>query len=346
MKYKRVVITRHGSRDVLQVVEDNLPEPQSGQVRVKVLATGAAFTDVLMREGLYPDLPGVPFSPGYDIVGTVDQVGDGVSTPKVGQVVVAMTIIGGYAEYICLPAQDVVPVPRGVDPIEAVCLVLSYVAAYQMLHRVAKVKRGERILIHGAGGAVGSALLQLGKLKALEMFGTASQRKHEFVSSLGGIPIDYKTDDFVQRIQELTGDGVDVVFDGIGGSYLGRSYRTLRPKGRLVNYGFSSTLGFKRGRFFRLVSSLAQVSFLNLLADGRMSVFYSIALDKESYPDWFQEDLNALLNLLSEQKIKPAIAYKIPLIEAVRAHELLDSFGAMGKIILLCGNGLDNGCNG
>ncbi|HEY9650040.1 MAG TPA: alcohol dehydrogenase catalytic domain-containing protein, partial [Coleofasciculaceae cyanobacterium] len=205
MKYKRVIITHHGGPEVLQVIEDELPEPQAGEVRVKILATSAAFTDVLVREGLYPGIPPVPFSPGYDIVGSIDKLGTGVSTLKLRQRVVALTIVGGYAEYLCLPAAELVPIPVNVDPIEAVCLVLSYVTAYQLLHRVAKVKPGERILIHGAGGAVGMALLQLGKLKNLEMYGTASQGKHEFVSHLGATPIDYQNEDFVERIRQLTG---------------------------------------------------------------------------------------------------------------------------------------------
>ena len=157
MKSKRVVITRHGSPNVLQVVEEDIPEPISGQVRVKILATGAAFTDVLMREGLYPNVPPLPHSPGYDIVGIVDELGSGVSTLELGQMVVALTITGGYAEFICLPAQELVPVPSGVDPIEACCLPLVYVTAFQMLYRVAEVKPGKRILIHGAAGGVGNS---------------------------------------------------------------------------------------------------------------------------------------------------------------------------------------------
>lgn len=336
MKYKRVIITRHGGPEVLQVIEEDLPEPQTGEVRVKILATSAAFTDVLVREGLYPGIPSVPFSPGYDIVGTIDKLGTGVSTLNVGQRVVALTIVGGYAEYLCLPATELVAIPANVNPIEAVCLVLSYVTAYQMLHRVAKIKPGERILIHGAGGAVGMALLQLGKLKNLEMYGTASQGKHDFVSHLGAIPIDYKNEDFVQRIRQLTGDGVDVVFDGIGGKHLLRSYRTLRQGGRLISYGFSSALAAKRGRFLRLVGGLLLVPLLDSIPDGHVSVFYSISAEKKSHFDWFKEDLKTLLNLLGTGEIKPAIAQKIPLIEAAHAHELLDKAAVNGKLVLIC----------
>ncbi|MBD0304440.1 MAG: zinc-binding dehydrogenase, partial [Tolypothrix sp. T3-bin4] len=275
MKYKRILITRHGGSEVLQLIEDELPEPQAGEVRVKILATGVAFTDVLIREGLYPGLPKVPFSPGYEIVGVVDKLGLGISNIQLGQRVVALTVTGGYSEYLCLPATELILVPDSVDAAEAVSLVLHYVTAYQLLHRIAKVKSGDRILIHGAAGGVGTALLELGKLINLEMYGTASKPKHELVSSLGGIPIDYKNEDFRQRINTLTGDGVDVVFDGIGGSHLLSSYQTLRNQGRLINYGFSSALTGKL-RILKLGLSFLLLSVLQLLPDGRKAVFYSV----------------------------------------------------------------------
>ncbi len=187
MSYKRVVITEFGGPEVLGVVEEKaLPEPQPEQVRVRVLATSAAFTDTMIRKGIYPDAKEKPpFSPGYDMVGVVDKLGAGVAKLKVGQSVADLTVVGAYSEYICLLESRLVHVPDGLDAAEAVSLILSYVTAYQMLHRSAEVQRGQRILVHGAGGAVGTALLQLGKLLDLEMYGTASKPKHELVASLG-----------------------------------------------------------------------------------------------------------------------------------------------------------------
>lgn len=339
MKYKRVVITRHGGPEVLQVVEEEVPKPSAGQVRIQIIATGAAFTDVLMREGMYPGVPPIPYSPGCDIVGLVDQLGAGVSTLELGQVVVALTMVGGYAEFICLPAEDVIPVPSGVDPIEACCLPLAYVTAYQMLHRIAEIKPGKRILIHGAAGGVGTALLQLGKLINLQMYGTASQPKHQLVSSLGGTPIDYKNEDFVQRIREITGDGVDVVFDAIGGNSLLRSYQTLRMGGRLINYGVSSAVAAQQGKFLIAASSFFLLTLLQLLPLGRKAVFYSIAASKKRHPNWLHEDLTQLLSLLTQRKIQPIISQKIPLVEATHAHELLNQSAISGKIVLLCSLG-------
>src|SRR5262249_10229166 len=185
-----------------------------------------------MREGIHPETPKLPFTPGWDLVGVVDRLGDGVSGPSPGETVAALPIHGAYAEFVCLPAGDVVPVPDGLPPDEAVSLVLNYITAYQMMHRSAKARPGQRALIHGAAGGVGSALLQLGRLAGLEMYGTCSSRTAAAVSELGGIPIDYQKADFVQEIHRLTWDGVDVVFDGIGGSHIWRSREALRRGGR------------------------------------------------------------------------------------------------------------------
>ena len=181
MTYKRVIIKEFGSPEVLEVIEEpNLPEPKSGEIRVKVLVTSAAFTDTMIRKGVYPDVKEKPpFSPGYDMVGVVDKLGEGTSKFRVGDRVCDLTIIGSYSEYICVSENHLVPVPDSIDPGEAVSLVLTYVTAYQMLHRVAKVETGQSILVHGAGGAVGTALLELSRLKNLNIFGTASAGKHE-----------------------------------------------------------------------------------------------------------------------------------------------------------------------
>ena len=223
MKHHRVVVTRHGGPDVLQVVEDDLPEPQTGEVRVKVLTAGVSAYDLMLRRsGVLPGTPRVPYTPGGDVVGVVDKLGEEVSTVEPGQMVAGGTwslgVGGGYAEFICLPASELVTVPSGLDPAEAVCVVVNYLTAHMAMHRTANIRSGERILVHGAAGGVGTALLQLGKLAELEMYGTASKYNHELVSALGATPIDYRTEDFCERIRSLTGDGVDAVFDPIGGA--------------------------------------------------------------------------------------------------------------------------------
>ena len=251
MRHTRIIVTHYGGPDALQVVEEECPEPKDGEVRVRVLAAGVSLPDVMAREGVHPETPAVPFTPGWDLVGVVDRLGDGISGIETGQVVAAMPIHGAYAEFVCLPQRELIPVPSGLDAAEAVSLVLNYVTAYQMLHRSAKVKPGQRVLIHGAAGGVGTALLQLGRLAELEMYGTCSSRGAQAVSELGGIPIDYQHQEFVKEIHRLTSEGVDAVFDPIGGAHLWHSRKALRPGGRVVGYGLTSSLrgeGLASGR--------------------------------------------------------------------------------------------------
>jgi NADPH2:quinone reductase len=207
-KNLRVVITAQGGPEVLKLVEDDLPIPGPGQVRVRNLASGVAYADVLMRHGLYPKTPPFPFAPGYDIVGEIDALGEGAQDLAIGQHVAALTMIGGYAQFTVVPAAHLVPVPANLDPAEAVSLVLNYVTAYQMLHRATQLRQGQSFLVHGAAGGVGTAALQLGKIAVLKMFGTASKAKHPLVSSLGATPIDYRSENFVDRIGQLAPGGV------------------------------------------------------------------------------------------------------------------------------------------
>src|SRR6476661_1032021 len=242
MRHTRVIVTHYGGPDELRVVEEECPEPKNGEVRVRVLAAGVSLPDIMAREGVHPETPPVPFTPGWDLVGVVDRLGAGVSGIEPGQLVGALPIHGAYAEFICLPQRELVPVPPGLDAAESVSLILNYITAYQMLHRSAKVRSGQRVLIHGAAGGVGTALLQLGCLAGLEMYGTCSSQNASTVSELGGIPIDYKQQDFVQEIHRLTPEGVDVVFDGIGGSHIWRSRKALGHGGKVVAYGLTGSL--------------------------------------------------------------------------------------------------------
>jgi NADPH:quinone reductase-like Zn-dependent oxidoreductase len=338
MKYKHIVISQFGGPENLLLAEDELLEPQVNEVRVKVLAAGVSFADILMRKGVHPEswnLGRTPFTPGWDIVGVVDKLGDKVSTWQTGQMVAALPIVGGYSEYIFLSSNELIPVPPGLDHAEAVSPVLNYTTAYQMLHRCAHIKPGEIILINGgAAGGVGTALLQLGKLASLKkMYGTASYEKHDIVSDLGGIPIDYKSVDLVQEIIKLTSfdegreSGVDVVFDGIGGKSLLSSYEILRSGGRLVAYGGTPTADL--GDWLKMFT-------LNLVPDKRNFMLYSIQTLKRLKPDWFHEDLILLLNLLEQGKIKPIVGARIPMNKAAQAHELMASGSVKGKIVLIC----------
>ena len=216
---------------------------------------------------------------------------------------------------------------------------MNYVTAYQMLFRVAKVKPGEKILFHGAAGGVGTAMLQLGRLQGLEMYGTASAGKHDLVSGLGATPIDYKAEDFMERVRTLTGDGVDAVFDPIGGAHVARSFATLRRGGRLVGYGLYSGLASGVSFVALAATTFVRIALWNALPNGKRATFYTIYTVKRKHPKCFRDDLALLLGLLAEGRVQPIIGERLPLEEVVRAHELMESAGAWGKLVLLPNGG-------
>ena len=345
MRQTRIIVTHYGGPDALQVVEEECPEPKAGEVRVRVQAAGVSLPDIMAREGIHPETPRVPFTPGWDLVGVVDGLGAGISGIEPGQIVAAMPIHGAYAEFICVRRRELVPVPAGLDPAEAVSLILNYITAYQMMPRSAKGRPGQRVLIHGAAGGVGSALLQLGHLAGLGMYGTCSARGASAVSDLGGIPIDYRDQDFVGEIRRLTSGGVDAVFDPIGGAHTWHSRQALRPGGRVVAYGNTTSLrgeglsSGRPGRRNRLHGIPVYVLYIAggwLLPGRKRIVPYSIQTLKRLRPALFRQDLITLLDLLREEKIKPLIAQRFPLAEARQAQELLGKGGVTGKIVLVC----------
>lgn len=335
MKYRRVIVNR---RRQLELVEDDLPTPGPGQVRLRMLAAGVSLPDVMMREGIHPEARRPPFTPGWDVVGVVDAIGEGVAAVPLGATVAALPIFGGYAEYLCLAETELVRVPPELDPAETVCLILNYVTAYQMLHRSAQARPSEAALIHGAAGGVGTALLQLARLQGVQAYGTASAGKLRTVESLGGHPIDYKRSDFLKVVRDLPSGGVDIVFDGIGGWNLLRSWRALTRGGRLVAYGLQSCFVGGKRDLRRLLSSTAgwaAVYALSLLARRKRLSVYSIQMLKRRKPDWFRQDMITLFDLLGRGELKPIIDRRLPLEQATLAHELLGKGETVGKIVLV-----------
>jgi NADPH:quinone reductase len=344
MRHQRIVVSQYGSSDVLHIVEEEAPEPKADEVRVKILAAGVAMPDIMAREGIHPETPRVPFTPGWDLVGVVEQLGDQVSDFIPGQVVAAMPISGAYAEYLCLKKEELIPVPLGLDPAETVSLLLNYVTAYQMLIRSAKVKSGQRILIHGATGGVGTALLQLGKVLGLTMFGTCSSKAAPAVAELGGTPIDYGRKDLVQEVLRVTGDGVDAVFDPFGGAHMWQSRQLLRVGGKVVAYGTTTTLraeglGSNRSGKRNPLHGIPIFGLYiagGLLLPGRRRILpYSIQWLKRLRPALFRQDALTLIDLLQRRQIKPLVAHRFPLSQARQAQELLAKGGVIGKIVLV-----------
>jgi len=289
------------------------------------LATSVCQDDIAARVGNRPFLPKLPFVPGYSILGEVNEVGEGVTQVAVGDRVAALTNFGGYAEYIYWDAKKLVQVPITLDPAEAVTLILNYLVAFQILHRVAKVRPGDKALIVGASGGVGTAFLQLGKLTGLKMYGLASASKHKVLAEYGAIPIDYQTQDFVQVLTQAEPGGLDFVFNGMGEEYFERGLAVLRRGGMLVHYGAPQSFS----RFLLLVIKLA---FYSLLPNGKAIKGYGT---HRLGVELFKVDWTALFKLLEEGRIKPIIAQKFPLLEAAKANGLLESGSVTGNIVLL-----------
>jgi NADPH:quinone reductase-like Zn-dependent oxidoreductase len=350
---KRVIVDRFGGPEVITVVVVDDPQPGPGEVRVRVLAAGVSFTDSQLRAGTYiPGGPKPPFTPGYELVGVVEALGPGCSRLRVGDRIGALTVWGADAECVCLPEAGAVAVPADLDPAEVLSLVFTHMTAYQVLHRIAQAQPGESVLVHGAAGRVGIAALELGAVAGLRMYGTCSARDRAAVERLGAVAIDYRTEDFLARVRKLTkGDGVDVVLDSLGGPLSLRSFRALRPGGRLVVFGRYATLSHGHKDWPAVIKWYASIGTLwvwDKLAPRRRVFSYSIQKFRDAgqqrpgavggeprYQEWFREDFAVLLALLREGKIHPVVAERLPLSEARRAHEMLEQSASVGKLVLV-----------
>jgi len=328
---RTIQLTKFGDADNLKVVDMPLPEPGPGEVRIRVLASSINYTDVLIREHLYPQTAAhsLPLVMGYDVVGEIDELGAFVEDFKLGDRVADMTVLGSNAAYCILRTCDLTRVPAGVDPAEAATLILSWTTAYQMLHRAAKVRAGQKILIHGAAGAVGQAQIQLGKLAGFEMWGAASGRHADLIRELGATPVDYDREDFTTVVP----GGFDVVFDGIGEDGYRRSFAALRPGGLLVAIGYSAGVQAKQG-MLETLASIGRMYLWGLSPGGKRTRFYSINVMRARHPDWFKEDLAHLFELLKSGAIHPRVAERISFDKVADAHRRLEAGGLEGKIVL------------
>jgi NADPH:quinone reductase-like Zn-dependent oxidoreductase len=331
LRNRVVRVRRFGDPDGLEVVDAPLPTANRGEVRVRVLASSLNYTEVLIRRHLYPQTMRLqpPFVMGYDVVGEIDQIGDGVRDFQIGDRVADMTVVGSNADYRTLRAGDVVRVPAGVDAAEAAALILSWTTAYQLLHRAARVQRGQRVLVHGAAGAVGQALLVLGKLAGLELWGTARGEHTALVRELGATPIDYQREDFTRVLP----GGFDVIVDGVGEDGYRRSYAALKRRGLLCAIGFSASVQAQR-RMLPIVMEIARLYLWRLLPGGKRARFYSVNVMRARHPTWFKEDLERLFGLLATGAIRPHVAERISFDEVAEAHRRLEAGGLEGKLVL------------
>jgi len=326
-----IQVREFGGPDGLEVVDAALPMAGRGEVRVRVLASGLEYTDVLIRRHLYPQTMyrRVPFVMGYDVVGEIDQLGDGVSGFQPGDRVADMTVIGSNAAYRTLRADRLTRVPSGVDPAEAATLILSWTTAYQLLHRAARVQRGQRALVQGAAGAVGQALLVLGRLAGLQLWGTARGAHAPLIRELGATPIDYQREDFTRVLL----GGFDVVFDGIAQDGYRRSFAALKRGGLLCAYGYSAGVQ-AQPRMLTMLMWIARLYLWRWLPGGKRARFYSINVTRARHPAWFREDLQRLFELLATGAVRPRVAERISFDEVAEVHRRLEAGGLQGKLVL------------
>src|SRR6202142_1967217 len=341
MPWQHLRISRFGGPEVLEMAEEPMiPDAGPGQVRIKVCAAGTGFTDTMIRRGRYPDFKGpLPFTPGYEIVGVVEKIGPGVAAPLERQPVADLCVVGGYAQYAIRPARFLVPVPDGIDPAEAVCIPLAYLTAFQMLTRYRQLALGATILVIGASGTVGTALLDLARHLGLKAIGTCSAVNLAAVEQFGATAIDYRAGDFVASVRQLTpgGTGVDIAFDAIGGAHFGRSFACLAPRGLLVGYG-SQTMAVGGESLIAAGLGLARLklwSALSFLFSGRGAVFYSITARRTTHPEEFKADMATLFQLLRTGAIRPVVIERLPLAAASEVHARINMGGFGGKIVLL-----------
>ncbi len=331
MQAKKVVVTRRGGPEVIEVVNDDVPSPKAGQVRIKVTHAGLSYADVMLRHVGMPGLPKVPFTPGADAVGVVDRIGDQVRRLKVGDRVGALLMdrLGGQAQYVCVDETRVHPVPEDVPLDTAACLLINYLTAYGMLSRVEELlPRPTTVLIHGGSGGVGSALIQIAVSKGMKVLSTASERNLAFLDELGASPIDYRKDDFAAMA--ASAGGVDAVFDPIGGEYLTRSLRVLKSGGCYVAYGFQ---GDWRSGIWGISKSMARFGLAKLANRGKRLTVFQL---RDRRPAELRETLSELFRLYAERRIAPMISEVVPFDEARRAHGDLERGHRRGKILLAC----------
>ncbi|WP_033443158.1 medium chain dehydrogenase/reductase family protein [Saccharothrix sp. NRRL B-16314] len=324
--------------DGLELRHRDRPSPAAGQALVRVEASGVSFAEQQMRRAKYYDQPAFPFVPGYDVVGTVVEAGTGVDPALIGGRFAALTKIGGWASHALVDAADLVPVPEGVDPAEAETVVVNGLTAWQMLHGVAKVAAGQTVLVHGANGGVGSTLVQLARLAGARVVGTASPRHHDAVRALGAAPVDYRDTDLPARVRELAPDGVDAVFDHVGGPGIVDSYRLLAPRGTLVAYGTASTRDQEGSSRLPVLKLFVRLLWWNALPNGRTTTFFNIwagRRDATKFRARVTRDLGAVFALLAQGSLRAQVAARVPLEQVADAMRLAESGTVSGKVVLV-----------
>jgi NADPH:quinone reductase-like Zn-dependent oxidoreductase len=340
---KALVQTGNGGYDVLKVLPRPDPTVGPGEVRIAVKAAGINFADTMARMGLYPDAPKPPCVMGYEVAGTVDAVGDGVSAWSAGDRVVAGTRFGGQAELVTVPEAQVLPLPEGLGFEQGAAIPVNYGTAYAALIVMGSLRESSRVLIHAAAGGVGIAATQIARNEGAEIFGTASPSKHDAIRAQGvRHAIDYRNQDFEDEVLRITGgEGVDLIIDALGPTSFRKDYRLLRPGGRLVMYGLSE--GTKEsGRDIPAMLKglvkmpLATIPWWKSLAvmNENKGVFGLNMLkwwDREGSLDRVTEPLMADFEA---GRLDPVVSEAFPFEQAGDAHKFIAERRNVGKVVL------------
>lgn len=330
-------VPRKGPATVFRAEERRLTPPASGEIRVAIEAAGVAYADIMMRQGMYAG-QSLPVTPGYDFVGRVEALGSGVTGLTEGQRVAGVTVTGSYATRRNVNAEWLAPAPEGPGAAQLVAAVLNGVTAWQMLHRIANPAPGEWVLVHGAGGGVGSLLLDLARIAGVRAIGTASLGKADIIRARGGEPVDYQNENVAARARELSQGGVVAAFDHIGGKHFKKvSMAALRPGGVGVLYGGYDIVRGGKVQLLVIADLLINTGFssFRLFQKGQGVVGYSSPVWRDSRPTAYQEDLAAVLKLVGDGTLSPLVGATFPLREVAQAHRALETRSIAGKIVLV-----------
>jgi NADPH:quinone reductase-like Zn-dependent oxidoreductase len=330
---RAVVITKHGGPGVLQVQELADPDLGPGQVRIQVAAAGINFADVMARMGLYADAPKTPCVVGYEVAGTVLELGEGVIGLSPGQRVLAGTQFGGYASEVVADAHDVLALPDALSFEQGAAIPVNYGTAWAALLGYGSLRAGERVLIHSAGGGVGIAATQIAKRSGAEVYGTASPGKHARISELGvDHPLDYTKPGWERGLPRF-----DVILDAIGGKSFRLGYEMLRPGGRLVAFGASSVVSGERRNLvtaLRAVVRMPRFNMIKQMSESKAVIglnMLTLWKDHGSLEPW----IAPMRELLDDGTVKPVVAGTFSFDGTGAAQTMIVERRNVGKVVLV-----------
>ncbi len=338
---RHIIIRKTGGPSRLSLEQVPDPEPSDGCVRIAVRAVGINFADILIRQGLYQDVPGYPVVPGYELAGIIDKVGQGIDASWMGREVFALTMLGGYAEKICLPLDHVFVKPQSLSFEVACGLPTTYATAWQLLVTMGALKRDERVLIHNAGGGVGLAAIDIARHLGAQTFGTASSKKHARLRERGLLhAIDYTRGDWEQEFARITqGQGAHLIIDPLGGRNFKKSYRSLAPTGRLGMFGISeaSHTGLI-GKIKLILTALSMPFFhpVSLMNHNRAAFGVNLARFA-AQPTVIREWMQQILDLVGKGELHPVTDRSFAFEQVAAAHEYMESRQNFGKVVLTLG---------